>query len=409
LLPANINATGKTAPIKQHIPTILSLLLSPESPAVTRIIDKLPDTTENIHTFQIFNYHVKDPQDEAGKVDLVWGSDFPTQPEGVFNTYYFPWDRAPGIKVDGVLHDLAWFQANHPDWIVYTCDKTTPAWAFKNTRAVPLDITNPAVLEYIMQTYLVPAIQQGYQGIAFDNIMIFYNSFNRCGVWRNGEWVQQFTGAPNEAAFLASILSWAEWAYTRLHALDTAVLINFSYDFRLPDASNKMYRYMDVAAPERGFTNGDSCERGHYLSDDTWLTNMRALQALDANGKGFAAMNCTPVPFAQVTQEQKQWILANYLLVKGKHSYVAITGIQEYGRILTAPEYSAPIGHAVNTMYESQGVYMRDFSNGKAMVNPSKDISFTVSLPAGVYEDLYGQSLNDVTLEARSGIVLLRK
>jgi hypothetical protein len=137
---------------------------------------------------------------------------------------------------------------------------------------------------------------------------------------------------------------------------------------------------------------------------------MEALQYLDANGKGFVSINEMPEHFAQVSQAEKHWALANYLLVKGHFSYIAITGIQEYGYTLITPEYSAAIGHALGPMYQSQGVYMRDFSNGMAIVNPSSfNQTFTILLPSGVYQNLYGNELNVLTLAPQSGIVLLRK
>jgi hypothetical protein len=45
--------------------------------------------------------------------------------------------------------DLAWFQANHPDWIIYTDDQKTPAYMFNDRSWVPLDISNPTVQEFI--------------------------------------------------------------------------------------------------------------------------------------------------------------------------------------------------------------------------------------------------------------------
>jgi hypothetical protein len=137
---------------------------------------------------------------------------------------------------------------------------------------------------------------------------------------------------------------------------------------------------------------------------------MQAYQFLDANGKGFVSINEMPERFFEVSQAEKQWALANYLLVKGQNSYIAITGIQEYGYTFFTPEYSAPIGYALGPMYESQGVAMRDFSNGKAIVNPSSfNQTFTILLPSGVYQDLYGNKINRLTLDAQSGIVLLGK
>ena len=136
---------------------------------------------------------------------------------------------------------------------------------------------------------------------------------------------------------------------------------------------------------------------------------MQVLQSLEANGKGIIIINQTHKDFSQATREEIQWALANYLLVKGSHSYLALMGYQEGGRILRTPETSAPIGHALNSMYASQGVAMRDFSSGLAIVNPSSRQSFVVSLPPGIYIDLYGNLVDEIPLEPLSGIVLLRK
>ena len=358
-----------------------------------------PDTTENIHVALIFNGSVTKPADELGKVDLVWGSNFPNQPVGVLNYYYYPFDRDRDPGTGGKHHDIAWFLANHPDWIEYTCDKETVAYEYGDS-LVPLDITNPAVIDYMMQTYILPAIQKGYPGIAFDNVD-FGNNGYRCGVWKNGIWVKQ-------KDYLTDLLMWAYKMYYALHDLNISVAMNFSYDPYHLAESNELYHYMDIAVDEAGFTNrGKSTEE--YYSGIVWLSYIHALQSLDTMGKGFVSINEMPEAFAKVSQAEKQWALANYLLVKGKYSYIAITGIQQYNTILITPEYSAPIGHALNPMYLSQGVFMRDFSNGKAIVNPSSTDTFNIILPSGEYQDLYGNNVDTLTLNTHSGIVLVGK
>jgi hypothetical protein len=362
-------------------------------------VPKPPDTTENIHLALIFNGEVKNPQDESGVVDLVWGSDFPSRPKGVYDLYYYPFDRDADGNTGELHHDITWFEENHPDWIEYTCDQKTPAYEYGNPN-VPLDISNPAVIEYMMQTYILPAIEQGYEGIAFDNVD-FNNNGYRCGVWRNGKWVEQ-------SNYIHDVISWAASMYSRLHALNVGVAMNFPYDVNHLAESNQIYKNLDIAVDERGFTNWGSSQK-EYLSGSIWLTNMQAIQSLDANGKGFVSINEMPEPFAEVSQAEKQWAIANYLLVKGRYSYLAITGIQEYGHIFTTPEYAANIGRAPSVMYKSQNVYMRDFSNGLAIVNPSSSQSFTIILLPNTYQDLYGNNVDSIPLEPLSGIVLLRK
>jgi hypothetical protein len=76
--------------------------------------------------------------------------------------------------------------------------------------------------------------------------------------------------------------------------------------------------------------------------------------------------------------------------------------------LLIAPEYSAAIGQALGPMYQSHGVYMRDYSNGLAIVNPSTQ-PFNITLSSGVYQDLYGNLINLLALGPQSGMVLLGK
>ncbi|HVM71215.1 MAG TPA: putative glycoside hydrolase [Anaerolineales bacterium] len=369
----------------------------PEPTAVpTKGVPLPPDTTDNIHVAQIFT-GVDNPAEETGKVDLVWGSAYPDEPAGVFNLYYLPFDRDGDATSHG--RELAWFLANHADWIEYTCDKKTPAYEY-NDPNVPLDITNPAVIDYMMQTSILPAVKKGYQGIAFDNVD-FGNNGARCGVWKDGNWIKQTN-------YVGDILTWAAGMYKTLHGLNVSVAMNFSFDFNDSTDSYALYKYMDIDVDERGFTNrGKSPD--DYLSLTKWLSDIEGIQYLDANGKGFVSINEMPEPFAQVSQAEMQWALANYLLVKGQHSYIAITGIQEYGHQLIAPEYSAAIGHPLGPMYQSQGVYMRDYSNGLAIVNPSSfGQTFNILLPGRKYQDLYGSKVNLLTLAPQSGSVLLK-
>jgi hypothetical protein len=400
-IPTSTQTTPTVTASETPSPTYTPTATATPEPTLTPTpgVAKPPDTTENIHVALIFNGGVEDPQAEKGVVDLVWGSEFPSQPEEVYNLYYYPFDRDADGETGGLHHDITWFRANHPDWIEYTCDKKTPAYEYDDPN-VPLDISNPEVIDYMMQTYIMPAIHEGYQGIAFDNVD-FSNNGERCGIWRDGKWVEQ-------SNYVGDILAWADSMSTRLHDLYVGVAMNFPFDITRPAESYQLYQYLDIAVDERGFTNWGRSRDG-YLSGSAWLTNMQALQALDEKGKGFVSINEMPEDFDQISQAEIQWALANYLLAKGRYSYIAISGVQEYGSIFITPEYATGIGHAPSVMYKSQNVYMRDFSNGLAIVNPSSSQAFTITLIPNTYQDLYGDKVDTITLEPLSGIVLIRK
>ena len=69
---------------------------------------------------------------------------------------------------------LAWFQQHHPDWIMYRCDKKTVAFWGSETAphgSVPIDFTNPAVVEWQMANQSSQAAALGYDSMAFDNVL----------------------------------------------------------------------------------------------------------------------------------------------------------------------------------------------------------------------------------------------
>jgi hypothetical protein len=105
-------------------------------------------------------------------------------------------------------------------------------------------------------------------------------------------------------------------------------------------------------------------------------------------------------------------VIANYLLVKNNCTYMYMTGFtggggQDYGSLITFPEYSIPIGHPTSAMKKTQGVWARTYSGGLALVNPHLAIS-TVTLPVGSYIDVNGNSVGPtVTMEGQTGQVLL--
>jgi hypothetical protein len=135
---------------------------------------------------------------------------------------------------------------------------------------------------------------------------------------------------------------------------------------------------------------------------------MQSLQTFLSGNHGLFSINQEPVSFTNVMTAQVQWAMANYLLAKNNVSYMYMTGYQEYGYLYLRPEYSAPIGSATDTMYQSQNVYMRDFTKGKVIVNPSSSQSYMIALPQNTYQDLYGNAINSLTLGPGSGIVLVR-
>ena len=71
------------------------------------------------------------------------------------------------------------------------------------------------------------------------------------------------------------------------------------------------------------------------------------------------------------------WTLANYLLLKGNHTFINLEVSQGAEWF---PEYDLPIGHpitplpaVVDVLRDSSGLYVRVYSNGLVLVNADPD------------------------------------
>src|SRR5216683_911074 len=336
------------------------------TPGNTPRIDPLVDTWNNIHLFLSFDYKISNPAAVASHYDFVWGASvggvaaFRSGNPNIFISYYMPFHRDNGtFSNSGAYHDLAYWKTVHSDWVLYKCDRVTPAYEFGNPN-MPLDFANPAVLSWQIQTYAQPASESGYDGIAADNVDL-QNQFGACGVYINGQWVQRYTGQLDDPRWRTDVINWLTQMQQALHHLrqPLALIPNFSIDGLSPSdpLTQQVISHIDGLEDEEGFTR----------YGDGYLT-----------GK--------------------------------EHSAALFTStIQGYGADLRYDEYNIQIGSPKGPMYQTQNVYMRDYSHGLSIVNPSATDSYMVTLNAdGHYRDVSGDLVGQtITMPPHSGMVLL--
>ncbi len=381
--------------------SLLLLASSAEAGARGRVF---PRTAENIHLEMVFNYLEPDPNVETGVVDMVWGSDYATLPVGVYNTSYIP------ISVDNFTHTVAWYQKHHPDWLEYQCDRKTLAFEFGATNLAPLDFTNLDVQAYQWANWVDAPLALGYGGIAVDT-MNLTNDWQRCGHYDTfGAWVQQYSGALHDTRFRQDVLGWENATYKHVHQYSpTATMqVNVTYQFGESDEDNiQLMTRADLLLDERGFTNfGVPPARP---TPGQWKTIVDVLKRVQSKGLCYTTNGEQSVPTDEISLPDRLWVIANYLLVKNNCTYMYISGSQDYGRLITFPEYSIAIGHARGAMTKTQGVWLREFSGGLSLVNPYLREK-TVRLPAGNYSDVNGNAVGPtVPMPAQSGIVLLKQ
>lgn len=366
----------------------------------------LAKTDANIHVGLAFNSYVTNYATEKGAVDLVWGSNVPDQPTGVVNLAYAPATRiGPGPNFQ-LPYTTSWFLTNHPDWIAYACDRQTIAYEFGEPNT-PLDVYNPAVIAFLMQVEYIPLLQAGYAGIGFDNVELT-NKWNRCGHYdAQHNWVAEFTGQGLDPHYTQTIVQWGQMITQAIHAYQATAIVgmNFYFDFAQQNASLQLMSTADLLSDERSFTDWGRTPPSVPFNQH-WLDYMSAMQQYLAAGGALFLINEEPT--TTPTIPQKQWVLANYLLLKGHYTYLAIVGQQQYGQYYDKPEYHLNIGTPTTGILTDGCIYLREFTKGIAIVNPSSSITYTAVLPARHYADLYGNPVgNTFNLPPGSGIVLL--
>lgn len=421
--PANTNNQGI-----QHTPTPQSTTVTfptcQQSPCITPTpstisgdvpgVRPLINTWNNIHLFLSFDYKITQPSSVANHYDFVWGADtdnvsaFRSGNSKMFITYYMPFHRDNGTFSDpAARHDLNYWKSVHPDWVLYQCDRVTPAYEDGDPN-MPLDFTNPAVVSWQVQTYAQPASANGYDGVDADNLNL-QNLTGACGVYKNGVWEQRYTGQMNDPQWIAGIITWLTRMQQALHSLPhpLALIPNLSLNPLIPDdaQTQQVLEHVDGVLDEGGFT----LYSHGYLTDDNWLQRIQFIRTVQAMNKPYYIVNQFPSP--SVNSNDIQWALASYLMSKEHLSALFISTQQGYGVDTRYGEYNAPIGSPLGEMYQGQNVYWRDYSNGKAVVNPSSTTTYTVFMsvpPGNHYVDLYGKRIGQtITLPPHTGMVFL--
>jgi hypothetical protein len=367
----------------------------------------MPSTWDGIHAFQSFDAYVpyKNMKVDGSRYNLVWGTGNPTDwsqgNPSILNTWYLP------MTTDGdKRNSLSWWQAFHPDWILYHCDRVTPAWS-QGLPQVPLDISNPDAVRWQIQTYGGKAEVQGYSGIAAD-LVGFANGNYGCGVWVNGQWVQKFSGQKSDPQWTQAVENWAAYAHSYLHGLSRPLLLAANH---VPSSNafgdpNEMalLANLDVDEDEMGFSNYG----GGPVSDVTFNNTIAWMRYTQSIGHAYFVVDKWKTK--SVTTNELDWSIATYLMGKRGAASLDVVDAQGYGYEYWFGQYASAIGRPCGKMYATQGVYLRRFTGGLSIVNTSTSATFTVTLPQPSYTSIDGGAVaSPAQIAPSSGMVLLQQ
>ncbi|HEY5095016.1 MAG TPA: hypothetical protein VII69_07880 [Candidatus Eremiobacteraceae bacterium] len=371
----------------------------------------LPSTWNGLFTMQVFDNHKNkygiSPEQAAADGPLysaIWGSNSPelvqawrtNNPTLAISMYQIIGTDAALTLFGNLGQPLSWWQANHPDWILYECDQKTIAYV-SGVNSVPLDISNPDVVNYILNLVGGYSEQNGYSALGFDLVSLKNDTggagnLHGCGVITAGGWVQKFSGKTVDPLWDSAMLTFLSTARTYLHGLPHPLAIwgnnvPAAFTFGDPDET-QVIGDLDVVLDESGFANyGKYSTDSYFNATVQWATYIQSLR------KGF--MDVNEWQEVQLTNAELDYALATYAMVKEQAAVVFAAPYGEYGEEHYFPQYATKIGPPCAEMYGGPSylglgrfAYYRQYRQALALVNTSPTASYTVKLPQKTYTDV---------------------
>lgn len=365
------------------------------------------------------------------RYSAVWGvrpglgATWRTSNANLRSSYYMLADSDMSTGAWGSIgHSLTWWKTYHPDWILYKCSTSTnapttmPAYD-SGLPNVPLDIHNPAVVQYQIAQMAGPyAARNGYTAIAADEVTYWIaalggSGYYGCGIYSKGVFVRRYNG-PNDPQWATDIVNWVKNAHYILNNNTTLAPYHLKLFVNHPGAymnTNEatLASNVDADMDETGFTSYGKYQKtspGFVTREATWMRFMQQHGAAVYINQDWGSLTVGPA--------QRDYSAATYLLGNENAAAVFVSPHTGYGvETFYHPEYAAaslgsPCGEFYGGASTTPAMYFRKFANAFVVVNAGGYGTEKATLPSGhTYSDLEGRAVtNPLSVAANDGYVL---
>lgn len=430
---ASPSASPKPTASPTAAPTAAPTLAPANAPAATAF---MPSSWGKIAAMQVFdetsNGYVTPSAAAAdgSRYASVWGArpdiakTWLTSNAALQNAYYNALETDSSSTSWGAIgHTLSWWQSNHPDWVLYACTSTgsattTPAYVPGLTSNVPLDIHNPAVVQYQIQTMAAYAHAMGYHALAIDEATFWQadegvSGGYGCGIYQNGSFVRRYTGTmdPNWAS---DVVAWVKQAHAILTTDPTISTYHLKLIVNHPEDSltaneTAFLANVDADLNENGYTTFGRYQTG---SANTFLQTVN--WTIYAQKHGVAILTDDNWGTNTVGAAQLDYSVATYLMGNEQAEALYASPASGFGTEQWHSQYQAAVGAPCGEYYSAgdssnPSIYYRRFANAIVVINAgSGSYSETAHLPTGhTYTDLFGRSVGSpLSIPSNNGYVL---
>jgi hypothetical protein len=397
----------------------------------------MPSSTGRISSFQIFDatsngtITTSAAAADGYRYSSVWGvrpglgATWRATNATLRSAYYFLSDTDMSTTAWGAIgHSLSWWQTNHPDWVLYKCSTTTnapttmPAYD-SGLPNVPLDIHNPAVVQYQIAQMAGPyAVRNGYNALAADEVTYGIASsggtgYYGCGIYSKGVFVRRYSG-PNDPNRATDVVNWVKTAHyilnnnTALAPYHLKLIVNHPGGMMNTNEAT-IASNVDADMDETGFTIYGRYQTSSPIfvtREANWMKFMQAHGAAVLVNQDWGALTVGPA--------QRDYSAATYLLGNENAASLFVTPHTGYGvETYYHPEYAAantgsPCGEFYGGSSTAPALYYRKFANALVIVNAGGYGTEKAALPSGhTYTDLEGRPVsNPLSVAANDGYVL---
>ena len=439
---------GTATPVGRPTPGQTSTPGATPTPSGTFPPSHIPNTVGRIGQAQIFDYGMSDSQigRDASKIDIVWGSAHPepwraSNSNAIVSRYYII--EEDNTSISG--HDLSYWQQTHPDWIMYACDANgNPTHDFAYTPGVasgdvPLDIHNPAVIDYQIRQSLGPfLIHHAYSAAAFDEV-IFYDVMlggnpylgqsivpgeYGCGVWKTPSSFTRYYASRGDPQWNADVANWMATARRILKTDPSLAPYNLMTVVNHPVGSindpneQLLLHSVDATMNEAGFSDYGNYQQPKYAP--IFAATLRYMKYVQSLGVAFVDIDKFASNAAGVTPSQIEYSLATYLMANEGSADLFVgakNGEFGYGSSQYHSEYAIQYGTPCGETYGGPGydasnpnIYYRRYTHALAVVNSGSlpvQVEYA-TLPSGrAYTDIEGRALtNPLPVSSNDAYVL---
>lgn len=376
----------------------------------------LSEAIQNLSKYDAFWY----AQAIADNHSLAWRYWRENYPERLALLYVSPFTVAVNSHWSGL--DLDYIEKNHPEWFLLQNQASTEyknpdariRWDPRHPKTYNynrffLDIGNPEFRRWAVNEFInkLEKTKQsgsgGYSGLAVDNVLL-------------DDWVQLQTKRYPNWKYAGKTEQWTEYFLQYLEELQKALksqgyllIANHTADYSSNAERNVFQKLMEVSD---GLVD-EGClmsSEGRLWDGTQWEWSLKNHEEILKRGiyDWWIFIPTTENP--ELEKDQFYYTFCSFLLIKDEQFSLFGTIRRQDGRTLDPwyEEYNLPLGSPVGPRYLKDGCWVRTYTNGTVVVNPTS-VSRTFYIEGDSYALNWRtkEKVLQVTLRPSSAVILL--